>query len=150
MCCSRNYLKTSGPPEHRSYTQQMKVNAEALASALWRQNCKLATSQLFISLAYNLSRLYSCVDLIVDIFRSLFRFCAGKLKLGLIMWTGSVRDAKGHAELLVGGCFLFHALRLVCNNYKKVCEICHITLNKNDVFREIRTAETAFNLKSCK
>ncbi|KAM7515184.1 hypothetical protein LguiA_004767 [Lonicera macranthoides] len=142
MCCSRNYLKTSGPPEHRSYTQQMKVNAEALASALWRQNCKLATSQLFISLAYNLSRLYRKIEISERGFASNFRWenrCADQLT-----------PENQHAELLVGGCFLFHALRLVCNNYKKVCEICHITLNKNDVFREIRTAETAFNLKSCK
>lgn len=39
----------------------------------------------------------------VDLFLSIFRFCAGKLKLGLIMWMGSLRDTKRVSKLGLKG-----------------------------------------------
>ncbi|KAF3972924.1 hypothetical protein ACB098_10G140600 [Castanea mollissima] len=75
-------LKQVATPEYKAYMQQVKKNAQALASALSRRKCKLVT---------------------------------GGTDNHLLLWD-------------------LTALGLTGKNYEKVCEMCHITLNKSAIF----------------
>ncbi|CAN8288728.1 unnamed protein product [Cochlearia groenlandica] len=75
-------LKQVATPEYKTYIQQMKKNAQALASALLRRNCRLVT---------------------------------GGTDNHLLLWD-------------------LTALGLTGKVYEKVCEMCHITLNKTAIF----------------
>ncbi|XP_057466078.1 serine hydroxymethyltransferase 7-like isoform X1 [Actinidia eriantha] len=75
-------LKQVATPEYKAYMQQVKKNAQALASALLRRSCKLVT---------------------------------GGTDNHLILWD-------------------LRTLGLTGKNYEKVCEMCHITLNKIAIF----------------
>ncbi|KAL4309208.1 hypothetical protein GQ457_01G027740 [Hibiscus cannabinus] len=75
-------LKQVATPEYKVYMQQVKKNAQALASALLRKNCKLVT---------------------------------GGTDNHLLLWDLTTLG-------LTGKC------------YEKVCEMCHITLNKTAIF----------------
>ncbi|KAK8572368.1 hypothetical protein V6N12_028423 [Hibiscus sabdariffa] len=75
-------LKQVATPEYKSYMQQVKKNAQTLASALLRKKCKLVT---------------------------------GGTDNHLLLWDLTTLE-------LTGKC------------YEKVCEMCHITLNKTAIF----------------
>ncbi|ESQ33306.1 hypothetical protein EUTSA_v10003888mg [Eutrema salsugineum] len=75
-------LKQVATPEYKAYIQQMKKNAQALASALLRRNCRLVT---------------------------------GGTDNHLLLWD-------------------LTPLGLTGKVYEKVCEMCHITLNKTAIF----------------
>ncbi|KAF5448635.1 hypothetical protein F2P56_029146 [Juglans regia] len=75
-------LKQVATPEYRAYMQQVKKNAQALASALLRRKCRLVT---------------------------------GGTDNHLLLWD-------------------LRPLGLTGKNYEKVCEMCHITLNKIAIF----------------
>ncbi|KAF5740258.1 Serine hydroxymethyltransferase 6 isoform 1 [Tripterygium wilfordii] len=75
-------LKQVATPEFKVYTQQVKKNAQALASALLRRKCRLVT---------------------------------GGTDNHLLLWD-------------------LTTLGLTGKNYEKVCEMCHITLNKTAIF----------------
>ncbi|VVB11624.1 unnamed protein product [Arabis nemorensis] len=75
-------LKQVATPEYKAYIQQMKKNAQALASALLRRKCRLVT---------------------------------GGTDNHLLLWD-------------------LTPLGLTGKVYEKVCEICHITLNKTAIF----------------
>ncbi|XP_039069162.1 serine hydroxymethyltransferase 7-like isoform X1 [Hibiscus syriacus] len=75
-------LKQVATPEFKAYMQQVKKNAQALASALLRKKCKLVT---------------------------------GGTDNHLLLWDLTTLG-------LTGKC------------YEKVCEMCHITLNKTAIF----------------
>ncbi|KAF5739712.1 Serine hydroxymethyltransferase 6 isoform 1 [Tripterygium wilfordii] len=75
-------LKQVATPEFKVYMQQVKKNAQALASALLRRKCRLVT---------------------------------GGTDNHLLLWDLST-------------------LGLTGKNYEKVCEMCHITLNKTTIF----------------
>ncbi|OMO95755.1 Serine hydroxymethyltransferase [Corchorus capsularis] len=77
-------LKQVATPEYKTYMQQVKKNAKALASALLRRKCKLVT---------------------------------GGTDNHLLLWDLTTLG-------LTGKC------------YEKVCEMCHITLNKTAVFSD--------------
>ncbi|XP_044511050.1 serine hydroxymethyltransferase 7-like [Mangifera indica] len=77
-------LKQVATPEYKAYMQQVKRNAQALASALLRRKCKLVT---------------------------------GGTDNHLLLWDLTSRGLTG-------------------KNYEKVCEMCHITLNKSAIFGE--------------
>lgn len=77
-------LKQVATPEYKAYMQQVKKNAQALASALLRKNCRLVT---------------------------------GGTDNHLLLWD-------------------LTTLGLIGKNYEKVCETCHITLNKSAIFDE--------------
>uniref|UniRef100_A0A2N9G7M0 Serine hydroxymethyltransferase n=1 Tax=Fagus sylvatica TaxID=28930 RepID=A0A2N9G7M0_FAGSY len=74
-------LKQVATPDYKAYMQQVKKNAQALASALLRRKCKLVT---------------------------------GGTDNHLLLWD-------------------LTALGLTGKNYEKVCEMCHITLNKSAI-----------------
>lgn len=75
-------LKQVATPEYKAYMQQVKRNAQALAAALVRRNCRLVT---------------------------------GGTDNHMILWD-------------------LRNLGLTGKNFEKVCELCHITLNKVMVF----------------
>ncbi|OIT39077.1 PREDICTED: serine hydroxymethyltransferase 7-like [Nicotiana attenuata] len=75
-------LKQVATPEYKTYMQQVKRNAQALAAALLRRNCRLVT---------------------------------GGTDNHMILWD-------------------LRNLGLTGKNFEKVCELCHITLNKVMVF----------------
>ncbi|XP_054777731.1 serine hydroxymethyltransferase 6-like [Prosopis cineraria] len=75
-------LKQVAAPEYKAYMQQVKKNAQALASALFRRNCRLVT---------------------------------GGTDNHLLLWD-------------------LRPLGLTGKYYEKICEACHITLNKIFVF----------------
>ncbi|KAK4401969.1 Serine hydroxymethyltransferase 7 [Sesamum angolense] len=75
-------LKQVATPEYKTYMQQVKKNAKALASALLRRNCRLVT---------------------------------GGTDNHLLLW-----DLRNFG--------------LTGKNFEKVCEFCHITLNKVTIF----------------
>lgn len=75
-------LKQVATPEYKAYVQQMKKNAQALASALLRRKCRLVT---------------------------------GGTDNHLLLWD-------------------LTPLGLTGKVYEKVCEMCHITLNKTAIF----------------
>lgn len=75
-------LKQVASPEYKAYMQQVKRNAQALAAALLRRNCRLVT---------------------------------GGTDNHMILWD-------------------LRNLGLTGKNFEKVCELCHITLNKVMVF----------------
>uniref|UniRef100_A0A1D1XDZ5 Serine hydroxymethyltransferase n=1 Tax=Anthurium amnicola TaxID=1678845 RepID=A0A1D1XDZ5_9ARAE len=75
-------LKQVTTPEFKAYIQQVKRNAQALASALLRRNCRLVT---------------------------------GGTDNHLLLWD-------------------LRCLGLTGKNFDKVCEMCHITVNKAPVF----------------
>ncbi|XP_060167681.1 serine hydroxymethyltransferase 7-like [Lycium barbarum] len=75
-------LKQVATPEYKAYMQQVKRNAQALAAALLRRNCRLVT---------------------------------GGTDSHMILWD-------------------LRSLGLTGKNFEKVCELCHITLNKVMVF----------------
>ncbi|KAJ9146366.1 hypothetical protein P3X46_028642 [Hevea brasiliensis] len=75
-------LKQVATPEYKAYMQQVKKNAQALASALLRRKCRLVT---------------------------------GGTDNHLLLWD-------------------LTTLGLAGKNYEKVCEMCHITLNKCAIF----------------
>lgn len=75
-------FKQVATPEYKSYIQQVKKNAQALASALLKRNCRLVT---------------------------------GGTDNHLLLWD-------------------LRPLGLTGNRYEKVCEMCHMTVNKNAVF----------------
>ncbi|KAF7842735.1 serine hydroxymethyltransferase 7-like [Senna tora] len=75
-------LKQVATPEYKAYMQQVKKNAQALASALVRRNCRLVT---------------------------------GGTDNHLLLWD-------------------LRPLGLTGKYYEKVCETCHITLNKIAIF----------------
>ncbi|GLJ24140.1 hypothetical protein SUGI_0460540 [Cryptomeria japonica] len=75
-------FKQVATPDYTAYMQQVKRNAQALASALLKRNCKLVT---------------------------------GGTDNHLLLWD-------------------LRPLGLTGNRYEKVCEMCHITVNKNAVF----------------
>ncbi|XP_057987301.1 serine hydroxymethyltransferase 7 isoform X2 [Hevea brasiliensis] len=75
-------LKQVATPDYKAYMQQVKKNAQALASALLRRKCKLVT---------------------------------GGTDNHLLLWD-------------------LTTLGLAGRNYEKVCEMCHITLNKIAIF----------------
>ncbi|KAK9270045.1 hypothetical protein L1049_025618 [Liquidambar formosana] len=75
-------LKQVATPEYKAYIQQVKKNAQALASALLRRKCRLVT---------------------------------GGTDNHLLLWD-------------------LRALGLTGKTYEKVCEMCHITLNKSAIF----------------
>jgi glycine hydroxymethyltransferase len=75
-------LKQAATPEYKAYMQQVKKNAQALASALLRRKCRLVT---------------------------------GGTDNHLVLWD-------------------LTALGLTGKYYEKVCELCHITLNKTAIF----------------
>ncbi|KAG6653063.1 serine hydroxymethyltransferase 7-like [Carya illinoinensis] len=75
-------LKQVATPEYKAYMQQVKKNAQALASALLRRKCRLVT---------------------------------GGTDNHLLLWD-------------------LRPLGLTGKNYEKVCEMCHITLNKIAIF----------------
>uniref|UniRef100_A0A2P2LKA6 Serine hydroxymethyltransferase n=1 Tax=Rhizophora mucronata TaxID=61149 RepID=A0A2P2LKA6_RHIMU len=75
-------LKQVASPEYKVYMQQVRKNAQALASALLRRKCRLVT---------------------------------GGTDNHLVLWD-------------------LTSLGLTGKNYEKVCEICHITLNKSAIF----------------
>ncbi|KAL6517730.1 Serine hydroxymethyltransferase 6 [Orobanche minor] len=77
-------LKQVATPEFKTYMQQVKKNALALASALLKRNCKLVT---------------------------------GGTENHMLLW-----DLRNFG--LTGR----------CKNFEKVCEFCHITLNKVTIF----------------
>ncbi|KAJ8630644.1 hypothetical protein MRB53_023967 [Persea americana] len=74
-------LKQVATPEYRAYIQQVKKNAQALASALLKRKCRLVT---------------------------------GGTDNHLLLWD-------------------LRSLGLTGNNYEKICEMCHITLNKSAI-----------------
>ncbi|XP_027353236.1 serine hydroxymethyltransferase 7-like isoform X2 [Abrus precatorius] len=78
-------LKQVATPEYKAYMQQVKKNAQTLASALLRRNCRLVT---------------------------------GGTDNHLLLWD-------------------LTALGLIDRNYEKVCEACHITLNKCAIYGSI-------------
>ncbi|CAL5377852.1 unnamed protein product [Camellia sinensis] len=75
-------LKQVATPGYKAYMQQVKKNAQALAAALLRRNCRLVT---------------------------------GGTDNHLVLWD-------------------LRTLGLTGKNYEKVCEMCHITLNKITIF----------------
>lgn len=75
-------LKQVATPEYKAYMQQVKKNAQALASALLRRNCRLVT---------------------------------GGTDSHLLLWD-------------------LRTLGLTGKNFEKVCELCHVTLNKVTIF----------------
>ncbi|KAK3011339.1 hypothetical protein RJ639_011726 [Escallonia herrerae] len=75
-------LKQLATPEYKGYMQQVKKNAQALASALLKRNCRLVT---------------------------------GGTDNHLLLWD-------------------LRNLGLTGKNFEKVCEMCHITLNKIAIF----------------
>uniref|UniRef100_A0A5B6ZNE4 Serine hydroxymethyltransferase n=1 Tax=Davidia involucrata TaxID=16924 RepID=A0A5B6ZNE4_DAVIN len=75
-------LKQVATPEYKAYMQQVKKNAQALASALLRRNCRLVS---------------------------------GGTDNHLLLWD-------------------LRTLGLTGKNFEKVCEMCHITLNKIAIF----------------
>ncbi|XP_057976864.1 serine hydroxymethyltransferase 7-like [Malania oleifera] len=75
-------LKQVATPEYKAYMQQVKKNAQALATALLRRKCRLVT---------------------------------GGTDNHLLLWD-------------------LRTLGLTGKNYEKVCEVCHITLNKIAIF----------------
>ncbi|CAN8303356.1 unnamed protein product [Cochlearia groenlandica] len=75
-------LKQVATPEYKAYIQQMKKNAQALASALLRHKCRLVT---------------------------------GGTDNHLLLWDLTPMGLTGKV-------------------YEKVCEMCHITLNKTAIF----------------
>nr|GEV11344.1 serine hydroxymethyltransferase 7-like [Tanacetum cinerariifolium] len=75
-------LKQVATPEYTAYMQQVKKNAQALASALLKRNCKLVT---------------------------------GGTDNHMLLWD-------------------LRNLGLTGKNFEKVCEICHITVNKIAIF----------------
>lgn len=75
-------LKQVATPEYKAYMQQVKKNAQALASALLRRNCRLVT---------------------------------GGTDNHLLLWD-------------------LRTLGLTGKNLEKVCELCHMTLNKVTIF----------------
>ncbi|KAH0766930.1 hypothetical protein KY285_002801 [Solanum tuberosum] len=75
-------LKQVATPDYKAYMQQVKRNAQALAAALLRRNCRLVT---------------------------------GGTDNHMILWD-------------------LRNLGLTGKNFEKVCELCHITLNKVMVF----------------
>ncbi|GKV22662.1 hypothetical protein SLEP1_g32512 [Rubroshorea leprosula] len=77
-------LKQVATPEYKAYMHQVKKNAQALASALLRRNCRLVT---------------------------------GGTDNHLLLWD-------------------LRPLRLTGKIYEKVCEMCHITLNKITIYGE--------------
>ncbi|XVE60409.1 hypothetical protein DITRI_Ditri05aG0126200 [Diplodiscus trichospermus] len=77
-------LKQVATPEYKAYMQQVKKNAQALASALLRRKCKLVT---------------------------------GGTDNHLLLWDLTTLG-------LTGKC------------YEKVCEMCHISLNKTGIFAD--------------
>ncbi|KAG8364074.1 hypothetical protein BUALT_Bualt19G0088400 [Buddleja alternifolia] len=95
-------LKQVATPEYKTYMQQVKKNAQALASALLRRNCRLVT---------------------------------GGTDNHLLLW-----DLRNFG--LTGMQFFMHYFGLffssfncqICKNFEKVCEFCHITLNKVTIF----------------
>lgn len=78
-------FKQVATPEYKAYMQQVKRNAQALASALSRKNCRLVT---------------------------------GGTDNHLLLWDLTARG-------------------LIDRNYEKVCEACHITLNKCAIYGSI-------------
>ncbi|KAL9312617.1 hypothetical protein ACSQ67_018069 [Phaseolus vulgaris] len=78
-------LKQVATPEYKAYMQQVKRNAQSLASALLRRN---------------------------------FRLVTGGTDNHLLLWD-------------------LTALGLIDRNYEKVCEACHITLNKCAIYGSI-------------
>lgn len=77
-------LKQVATPEYKAYMHQVKKNAQALASALLRRNCRLIT---------------------------------GGTDNHLLLWD-------------------LRPLKLTGKIYEKVCEVCHITLNKITIYGE--------------
>ncbi|XP_028096551.1 serine hydroxymethyltransferase 7-like [Camellia sinensis] len=75
-------LKQVATPEYKAYIQQVKKNAQALASALMKRNCRLVT---------------------------------GGTDNHLLLWD-------------------LTTIGLTGKNYEKVCELCHISLNKTAIF----------------
>lgn len=75
-------LKQVATPEYKTYIQQVKRNAQALASALLRRKCRLVT---------------------------------GGTDNHLLLWD-------------------LRSLGLTGKNFEKVCELCHITVNKTPIF----------------
>ncbi|XP_023730255.1 serine hydroxymethyltransferase 6 [Lactuca sativa] len=75
-------LKQLATPDYKAYMQQVKKNAQALASALLKRNCKLVT---------------------------------GGTDNHLVLWD-------------------LRNLGLTGKNFEKVCEMCHITVNKIAIF----------------
>ncbi|XAR56339.1 Glycine hydroxymethyltransferase [Bertholletia excelsa] len=75
-------LKQVAAPEYKAYMQQVKKNAQALASALLRKHCRLVT---------------------------------GGTDNHMVLWD-------------------LRTLGLTGKNYEKVCEMCHITVNKVAIF----------------
>ncbi|KAG5525863.1 hypothetical protein RHGRI_032227 [Rhododendron griersonianum] len=80
-------LKQVATPEYKAYMQQVKKNAQALASALLRRH---------------------------------FRLVTGGTDNHLVLWD-------------------LRTLGLTGKNYEKVCELCHITLNKIAIFDDSGT-----------
>ncbi|KAG1331150.1 serine hydroxymethyltransferase 7 [Cocos nucifera] len=75
-------LKQVATPEYKAYIQQVKKNAQALASALLRRNCRLVT---------------------------------GGTDNHLLLWD-------------------LRTFGLTGKNFEKVCEACHVTVNKTPIF----------------
>ncbi|KAG6709697.1 serine hydroxymethyltransferase 7-like [Carya illinoinensis] len=98
-------LKQVATPEYKAYMQQVKKNAQALASALLRRKCRLVT---------------------------------GGTDNHLLLWD-------------------LRPLGLTGKNYEKVCEMCHITLNKIAIFddngtitpRGVRIGTPAMTSRGC-
>ncbi|KAH7671129.1 glycine hydroxymethyltransferase protein [Dioscorea alata] len=98
-------LKQVATPEYKAYIQQVKKNAQALASALLRRKCKLVT---------------------------------GGTDNHLLLWD-------------------LRTFGLTGRNFEKVCEACHITLNKTPIFGEngaispggIRIGTPAMTTRGC-
>ncbi|GLT69467.1 hypothetical protein SLA2020_416160 [Shorea laevis] len=98
-------LKQVATPEYKAYMQQVKKNAQALASALLRRQCKLVT---------------------------------GGTDNHLLLWD-------------------LTTLGLTGKDFEKVCEMCHITVNKTAIFggngaispRGVRIGTPAMTSRGC-
>ncbi|KAK6121370.1 hypothetical protein DH2020_044897 [Rehmannia glutinosa] len=113
-------LKQVAAPEYKTYMQQVKKNAQALASALLRRNCRLITGGTDNHmLLWDLRNLGLTGMSFLHVVFILIRFAA---KLCCY-------------HVGVCGTGLFNAVYSNSGkNFEKVCELCHITLNKVTIF----------------
>ncbi|CAL5333356.1 unnamed protein product [Camellia sinensis] len=94
-------LKQVATPEYKAYIQQVKKNAQALASALMKRNCRLVT---------------------------------GGTDNHLLLWDLTTIGLTGRVKLSSLSTMVGVLVLGTGKNYEKVCELCHISLNKTAIF----------------
>ncbi|KAG8368798.1 hypothetical protein BUALT_Bualt15G0084200 [Buddleja alternifolia] len=164
-------LKQVATPEYKMYMQQVKKNAQALASSLLRKNCRLVTGgtdnhlllwdlrnlgltgMLLCSLSKFMGLVWfhdlvcmkreiaHCLAFLMD---GIFALSFGDWVVGDLQFNAFLKMSLSteFQRMLLAGEWCGRAFKdglglnskSACKNFEKVCEFCHITLNKVTIF----------------